>query len=406
MVDSIAKRTGPPWPLVLACGSLVITLSMGIRQISGLFLRPVAVDLGLTNEAFGTAVAIQNLVWGLSQPFAGLLADRYGARPVVLCCGLLYLAGIGLAAMAPGGLVFMLGLGLLAGLGQSGTAHAVVLAVIGRAAPGQSRSVALGMASTAGSLGMFVLVPLTSLMLDMLDWRQTMLAMGGLLCLVPIAALALGEPRQAAVDGMPTSARAALASAGLDRDYWLLNIGFATCGFQLAFFATYLPTILVDGGLPASTGAAVLAAIGLFNIIGTYLAGAAGGRWPKSRVLILVYLGRAAAICAFAALPMSLATALAFGAVMGLLWTGTIPLTSGLVADLWGRRNLAFLFGVVYVGHQFGAFAGAWAGGYVYDRTGSFDVVWAATAVVSLSAAFCHFVLRERPRPVALAEAD
>ena len=392
------------WLSILICGSLVIAISMGVRQVSGLFLRPVAMDIGLSREAFGIAVALQNLVWGLSQPFTGLLADRHGARPVTMVCGALYLAGLALAAMAPNAIVFALGLGVRCGLGQSGTAFAVVLAVIGRAAPVERRSAALGLSSTAGSVGIFVLVPAASGLLDLVDWRTAMLILAALAGLTMPLALALNEAATDQRAAPATPARTVIGAAGSDRDYWLLNLGFAVCGFQLAFIATYLPVILVDRGLPVATGAAVLAAIGAFNILGTYLAGLAGGRWLKTHVLAALYLARAAAIVAFLALPLSSSSAIAFGAVMGLLWTGTVPLTSGLVADLWGSRNLGFLFGVVYVGHQIGAFAGAWAAGLAFDRTGSFDVIWIAAIAAGVLAAICHLMLDVSPRALAMAE--
>ncbi len=391
------------WLVVLLCGSLVIAVSMGVRQVAGLLLRPVVVDLALSREAFGFAVALQNLVWGLTQPLAGLLGDRFGARPVVLGCGLLYAAGLAIAAMAPNAAVFTLGLGVICGLAQSGTSFAVVLAVIGRAAPAAQRSAALGLGSTAGSVGMFVLVPATSALLDLVDWRTVLLLLAGLTATMLVLALGLREDTSSGPAKAP-EARVAVLSAGRDRDYWLINLGFAVCGFQLAFIATFLPIILIDGGFGASTGAAVLAAIGAFNILGTWLAGLAGGRWLKTRVLAALYLARAAAIIAFLAVPLSVPSAILFGAVMGLLWTGTVPLTNGLVADLWGSRNLGFLFGIVYVGHQIGAFVGAWAAGRVFDATGAFDLMWIAAVLAGVAAAACHLVVAESPRPLALSE--
>lgn len=381
-----------------------MALSMGVRQVSGLFLRPVVVDIGLSREAFGIAVALQNLVWGLTQPIAGLFADRYGARPVVLSCGLVYLAGLAVAATASNAATFAFGLGVLGGLGQSGTAFAVVLAVIGRAAPAERRSAALGLGSTAGSIGMFVLVPVTSALLDFLDWRNAMLILSALLAATALLAWPLKERGLANDVAAGAPASIAAVAAARDRDYWLLNLGFAVCGFQLAFIATYLPVILVDRGFDIATGAAVLAAIGAFNILGTYLAGVAGGRWLKTRVLAVLYLARAAVIALFLFVPLSRPSAIVFGAMIGLLWTGTVPLTNGLVADLWGRRNLGFLFGIVYVGHQFGAFVGAWASGLVFDRTGSFDLMWGAAIAAGVAAAICHLLLDESPRPLALVE--
>jgi predicted MFS family arabinose efflux permease len=321
------------WLVVLLCGSLVMALSMGVRQVSGLFLRPVAVDIGLTREAFGIAVALQNLVWGLTQPVAGLFADRYGARPVVLACGLLYLAGLASAAMAPNAALFAFGLGVLGGLGQSGTAFAVVLAVIGRAAPAERRSVALGLGSTAGSVGMFVLVPMTSALLDVLDWRSAMLILSALVAVTALLAWPLKESGLANDGTAGAPAGIAAATAAGDRDYWLLNLGFAVCGFQLAFIATYLPVILIDHGFDLATGATVLAAIGAFNILGTYLAGVAGGRWLKTRVLAALYLARAAVIALFLLVPLSRPSAIVIGAMIGLVMDGHSA------ADQWSRRR-------------------------------------------------------------------
>jgi predicted MFS family arabinose efflux permease len=202
----------------------------------------------------------------------------------------------------------------------------------------------------------------------------------------------------------PVYARVAATAAGRDRGFWLLNLGFAVCGFQLSFIATFLPIILVDHGLDVAAGAEVLAAIGIFNVLGTYLAGFAGGHWLKTRVLAFLYLARAVTIAVFLLTPLSIASAVIFGAAMGLLWTGTVPLTNGLVADLWGPRCLGFLFGTVYVGHQIGAFVGAWAAGFVFDRTGSFDLMWGAAIAAGIAAAICHLGVDESPRPLALAE--
>ncbi len=385
----------------LICGSLVITLSMGVRQVSGLFLRPVTDDFNFSREIFGLAVGLQNLVWGLTQPVAGLLADRLGARWVVAGAGACYALGLGLAAVAPDSVLFVVGLGVLAGLGQSGTTFAVILAVIGRLTPPAQRSRWLGVGSAAGSVGMFVMVPATSILLDVIGWRSAMLVLVGLVAMTALLALGLDEARepQAADTG---TGRGAVAVALADRDYWLLNLGFASCGFQLAFVATYLPTMLTDGALSTALAAGVLACIGAFNIPGTYLAGAAGGRYRKTRLLAGLYLARGAAMAGFLALPLSSASALVFAALFGLLWTATVPLTSGLVADLWGRRDMGLLFGLAMVGHQLGAFAGAWAGGLAFDRTGSFAPVWLAAIGLSLTAALCHAGLREQPRPCAL----
>jgi predicted MFS family arabinose efflux permease len=396
-----ASQTAPSWQYLLVTGGLVVTLATGARQVFGLFLHPVAQDLGISLGSFGAIVATQNLVWGLTQPCAGLLADRFGAARVAALCGLIYAAGLAMAASATGPVMFAIGAGLFCGIGQAGTTYAVILAAISRATPAASRSVAVGLGTAAGSVGMFVLVPASGMGIAAFGWREAMAGLAVLMLLAPLCGLTL---REKPVEAASASVRSVLNDALADRDFWLLNIGFATCGFQLAFLGTYLPAYLTDKGLAASAGAATLAAIGLANILGTWSAGYAGRFWPNANALAGAYVARGVLMVTFLTLPVSLPSAIAFGASIGLLWTGTVPLTSGLVARLWGRRHLGFLFGLVFVGHQVGAFAGAWTGGLLRDWTGGFGAGWALVAASSLSAALCHVLIRERPRAIALAE--
>jgi predicted MFS family arabinose efflux permease len=393
----------PDWPSIVVAGSLVVALSMGLRQVSGLFLVPVSLDVAVPRETFGLVVAVQNVIWGLTQPIAGFLADRFGARPVALVGGLVYTAGLALAAVAEDGASLMVGLGVMGGLGQSGTAFAVVLAVVTRAAPPGRRAVSVGIASTASSLGMFILVPFSALLLDHLAWRTTMAALAVAGLIMATAAIWLCEPGSSRREGAKGGLRDAMRAIGRDRDYWLISLGFSVCGFQLAFVATYLPVMVADAGLAVSTGGVALGAIGLGNIAGTYLAGLASQRWPKRQVLACLYLGRAAAVLAFLMLPLSTASIIAFGAIIGLMWTATVPITNSLVSYLWGERHLGLLFGLVYVGHQLGAFVGAWSGGIVFDRAGDFRPMWFGVIAASLLAALCHLAVRERPRAVASA---
>lgn len=381
--------------LVLGFGALAITLSMGLRQVFGLFLRPVTMDLELTRQAFGFAIGVQNLVWGLVQPAAGMAADRFGARRVVPLAGAVYVAGLVLAALGIGPL--WLTLGVLVGIGQSGTSYAVVLAAVGRAVPAERRSAALGLAAAAGSIGMFTLVPGTQGLIGWLDWRGALLTLAAVAILMPLAGLCMPGGTAAAAAGEPATLGQAITTARRHVGYWMLNAGFAACGFQLAFIATYLPSLIADAGLGAGTGAMVLATIGLCNIVGTYLCGLLGGRLPKQKVLAGLYVARAVLIALFVLLPPSALTAILFGAAIGLIWTGTVPLTSGLVGDIFGQRHLGLLFGLVYVGHQLGAFAGAWVGGAVFDRTGSYQPVWIAAIVMGLVAAALHWPIRDAP---------
>lgn len=391
----------PRFLIALVLGSMVITLSMGIRQVFGLLLLPVTTDLDVNREVFGLVIGLQNLLWGVTQPVAGLLADRFGAGRVIATGGLLYVAGLGLGAVCGNATSFGLTIGGLVGLAQSGTAYAVVLGGISRAAPPDKRSLALGIASAAGSIGMFTLVPLTQGLISTIDWRWTLAVLAALTAGIPLLAIGLREPKSAAGASADTVAtRDVLRTVARHPDFWLMTTGFAACGFQLAFLATHLPSVLINSGLSAATGAAALATIGFSNIVGTALCGLLGVRYRKNRVLALLYLTRTALFIAFLALPVSQTSALLFAGALGLTWTGTVPLTSGLVGDIFGARHMGLLFGIVYLGHQFGAFAGAWAGGLSFDRTGSYVPVWAAAILLGLLAALLHWPIRDVSRTV------
>jgi predicted MFS family arabinose efflux permease len=382
----------------LLCGSIVIALSVGFRQAFGLFLRPVTMDLAISREAFGLIIGFQNLLWGLTQPCAGFLADKFGAARVVVVGGLLYFAGLGLGAVSTGSYSFGLTIGVLVGLAQSGTAYAVVLGAIGRAAPPEKRSLALGISSTAGSIGMFALVPATQGLVSTIDWRWTLVICASFTLLMPLLAIGLKDSTTALAPSVPAvRAKDALMIAAKHPDFWMLSAGFAACGFQLAFLAIHLPSVLIDSGLTASTGAAALALIGFSNVIGTYLCGMLGGRYRKNKVLALLYLARTALFVLFLSMPTSQGSALLFAFAIGLVWTGTVPLTNGLLADIFGSRYIGLLFGTVYVGHQLGAFAGAWAGGLSFDRTGSYAVVWVAAISIGILAALLHWPIRDEP---------
>ncbi len=382
----------------LVFGSIVITLSMGIRQVFGLLLLPVTMGLVMSRETFGLVIGLQNLLWGVTQPFAGFLADRFGAGRVIAAGGLLYAAGLALGAFSVGPGSFELTIGALVGLAQSGTAYAVVLGGIARATPPAKRSFALGIASTAGSIGMFTLVPLTEGLVSTIDWRGALIVLASLAALIPFLAIGLKENAPAtALAAEPLDSQNILMIAVTQPGFWMLNAGFAACGFQLAFLATHLPSVLTSSGLTASSGAAALALIGFSNIVGTYLCGLLGARFRKNKVLACLYLARTTLFALFLALPTSQASAMLFAAAIGLIWTGTVPLTSGLVGDIFGTRHMGMLFGIVYLGHQFGAFAGAWAGGLSFDRTGSYNAVWSAAILMGVLAALLHWPIRDEP---------
>jgi predicted MFS family arabinose efflux permease len=398
--DSSAKYVGLA---TVIAGCTILALAAGLRQTSGVFLQPVTMDLNLSRQSFGLAVGVQNLVWGLSQPLAGYLADRYGARPIALVCGLMYSVGLALSSTAAGGMWLAATLGVLVGLGQAGTSYAVILAAVGKAVAAERRSSVLGLASAAGSLGMFVLVPIAQGLISSEGWRAALLFLAGLSFLGVLAAFAVGRPGgvtnsipdRAAAERMPASPFAETVKiARRNGGWWLLTTGFTVCGFQLAFIATYLPSALTDASLSAATGAQVLATIGFANIVGTYLFGVAGRTRPKNRLLACIYLARGAALLLFVLAPRTALSAYAFGATMGLLWSATVPLTAGLVSDLFGQRNVGFLFALVYVGHQIGSFVGAWIGGAIYSATGSYEPVWVAAVLLSVLAAALHWPIK------------
>lgn len=391
--------------LVILAGALIMSAAMGSRQTFGLFIGPFSFDRGMPVTLTAFAIALHNLVWGFTQPFAGAAADRWGAAPVVAFGAVTFAAGLVLTALASSGAMLVLGLGILVGVGISCTTFGVVLTALGRAAPPEKRSMAMGLASAGGSLGQVLLVPLSQWVTDLSGSAASLLVLAG--CLLAVAPLGLvldrrgrtGAPAQAEP---PMPLRAAVAQALGHRGYCLLTLGFFTCGFQLAFIGTHLPNYLLLCHMPAGLGATALALVGLFNMIGSWGCGWLGGRFRQQQVLGWLYLIRGAAIAAFVLAPKSEASVVLFAAVMGLTWLGTVPLTSGLVAKVFGTRHLGTLFGVCFLSHQIGSFLGAWAGGFVFDATGSYALVWIATAVAGLVAALLHFPIDDKPVAVAV----
>ncbi len=383
--------------VMLAAGAAILAVSLGIRHAFGLFLAPMTRDNGWTREVFALAMALQNLAWGAAQPFAGRLADRYGAGKAILGGTVLYVAGLALMAQAHGTPALVTS-GLLVGFGLSGTTFPVVFGAIARSTPPSRRSLAMGIAMSVGSLGQFAMLPGTLSSIEAIGWASTLLILAALgATMVPLSS-ALFERAGAETPGEPPmSFREVLAEALAHRGFWLLSFGFFVCGFHVVFIATHLPAFLVDRGLGAKTGAIVLALVGLFNIAGSYLAGVLGDRLSKPGVLVGIYALRAAVIAAFVALPVTELSAYAFGAAMGLLWLSTVPLTNGTVAVLFGVRNMSMLGGVVFFFHQLGAFLGGWLGGRVYVVTGSYDVVWWLSIALAVAAALLNVPIREVP---------
>lgn len=392
---------------VLLGSALILALSLGTRHGFGLFLPPMSAQFGWGREVFAFAIALQNLVWGLAQPFTGALADRFGAAKVVLVGGVLYAVGLGLMSMADSPATLSLSAGLLIGIGLSGTTFSIILGVIGRALPPEKRSMGMGLASAAGSFGQFAMLPGTLGLIGWLGWSMALVALGLLVAFIlPLVAMLKDKP--APVVAGEQTLKEALREACTHSGFWLLAFGFFVCGFQVVFIGVHLPAYLVDQHLPATVGTTVLALIGLFNVFGTYVAGWLGGRMSKPRLLTALYLLRAVVIVLFLWVPLTQTTAYLFGMAMGLLWLSTVPLTNGTVATLFGVRNLSMLGGIVFLFHQLGAFLGGWLGGVVYDHTGSYDMIWHVSIALSLMAAALNWPVRERPvarlqlQPVAL----
>jgi len=381
---------------ILLGSALILALSLGVRHGFGLFLSPMSAQFGWGREVFAFAIAFQNLIWGLAQPFAGALADRFGAAKVVFVGGIFYALGLACMGMADSPLSLSLSAGVLIGIGLSGTSFSVILGVVGRALPPEKRSMGMGIASAAGSFGQFAMLPGSLGLIGWLGWSGALLVLSVLVAMIlPLVAMIKDVPTP--LTGGEQTLREALHEACTHSGFWLLALGFFVCGFQVVFIGVHLPAYLVDQHLPAKVGTTVLALIGLFNIFGTYTAGWLGGRMSKPRLLTGLYLIRAVVIALFLWIPLSETTAYLFGVSMGLLWLSTVPLTNGTVATLFGVRNLSMLGGIVFLFHQLGAFLGGWLGGVVYDRTGNYDLIWQVSILLSLLAAALNWPVRERP---------
>jgi predicted MFS family arabinose efflux permease len=362
--------------LVLVCGAIILTLGLGIRASFGLFLQPMSTDLGWGRSHFSFAMALSNLIWGLAQPFFGAWADKKGAGRVVAVSGLLYAGGLALMPFPTTPLMLDASAGLMVGLGLSGVSFGVILGVVGRAFPPERRSLALGIASSGGSFGQFLMLPFGQLLISTLGWQTALLVLAGtILATVPLAA-AMMEGRRPAATGTQQSLGEALREAGAHSGFWYLTAGFFVCGFQVAFISVHLPAYLLDVKMTPAVGATALALIGLFNIAGSFVAGYLGGRFSKKYLLSGIYILRAVIIALFLVLPVSPLTVYLFAAGIGFLWLGTVPLTNGLVAQIFGVRFVSMLFGIVFLSHQIGSFTGVWLGGYLFDATGSYDLVW------------------------------
>lgn len=401
--------------IVLVCASVILLVGNGVRTSFGLFLVPMTTDLGWSRESFSLALAIQNIMWGVAQPIAGAYADKFGDRKVIAVSAGLYAAGLFLISFTSSPLDFIVNGGVLVGIAMSGTGIPIMLSVVGRSVPESRRSLFLGIAGSAGALGQATVVHGVQFLISSGGWGWALLAAAaasGLL--VPLAAAFAGRQREPAgarpddssePPGPPVAASfdeqsmgRAVRAAGRNGGFWYLNGGFFVCGFHVVFIQTHLPAFIADAGLTPNLAAVSISVIAIGNILGSITAGMLGERYRKRTVLAGLYLGRAAIIAAFVLSPVSELSVIVFSFLIGLVWLSTVPLTTGLVAQLFGIRYLATLFGLVFVGHQLGSFLGAWLGGYVYDATGSYDIVWWVAVALGVVAAALHWPIRE-PRP-------
>jgi len=384
---------------VLACGAAIVTLSMGIRHGFGLWLQPITQAQGWGRQEFGFAMAIQNLSWGFMGIFAGMVADRFGAFRVIAAGALIY--GIGLLGMswATDPWVFALFTGVIIGTAQAGTTYAVIYGVIGRNVPPERRSWAMGVAAAAGSFGQFLMVPVEGLLISQMGWQTALVILAAAAMLIIPLAWGLREPALNApgqVKRDQTIAQA-LKEAFKYPSFQLLMAGYFVCGFQVVFIGVHMPSYLKDHGLAPQVASYALALIGLFNVFGTYIAGTLGQKMAKKKILAFIYAARSVAIVLFLLAPLTPTSVYIFSSVMGLLWLSTVPPTNAAVAQIFGISHLSMLSGFVFFSHQIGSFMGVWLGGYLYDMTGSYDIVWYLAIALGVFAALVNLPVRESP---------
>ncbi|MEP7281102.1 MAG: MFS transporter [Rubrivivax sp.] len=382
---------------VLLCGAAIVTLSMGIRHGFGLWLQPITMDRGWTRETFAFALAVQNLAWGVAGPFAGALADRFGAFRVILVGAVSYALGLVGMALATSGLGFTGSSGLMIGMAQAGTTYAVIYGVLVRNVAPERRSWAMGVAAAAGSFGQFLMVPVENWLIAVWGWQNALFVLAcAVLAIMPLA-FGLREPKAAPGTASPhhQSIGSALREAFGYRSFQLLMAGYFVCGFQVVFIGVHMPSYLRDHGLGPGVATTALALIGLFNVFGTYGAGVLGQRLAKRHILASIYALRSVAIVLFLLVPLTPASVYVFSAVMGVLWLSTVPPTNAVVAQIFGVQYMSMLGGFVFLSHQVGSFLGVWLGGTLYDRTGSYDVVWWLAVVLGGFAALINLPVRE-----------
>jgi MFS family permease len=382
---------------VLVCGAAIVTLSMGIRHGFGLWLQPITQEQGWSREAFSLAIAIQNISWGFFGIFAGMAADKFGAFRVIVAGAVLYMLGLVGMATANTPLGFALTTGVLIGAAQAGTTYAVIYGVIGRNVSADKRSWAMGVAAAAGSFGQFLMVPVEGQLIFQLGWHNALLVLAAAVLLMVPLAIGLREKNLNGPSAVPReqSIMQALREAMRYPSFQLLMAGYFVCGFQVVFIGVHMPSYLRDEGLPPLVASYALALIGLFNVFGTYAAGALGQRLAKRHILAFIYFARAAVIAVFLLVPLSPMSVYVFSAVMGVLWLSTVPPTNAIVAGIFGVQHLSMLGGFVFFSHQIGSFMGVWLGGVLYDSTGSYDVVWYLAIGLGIAAGLINLPVKE-----------
>lgn len=391
------------FPLLVWMGIGILIISLGIRQSFGIFMMPISDTFHTGREFFSLAIALQNLLFGLFQPFVGMAADRFGARRIIIVGAIAYGAGLYLTSLAATPSVLYLTIGALIGLGLSATSYVIILGAVARVVPAEHTAKAFGLTTAAGSFGMFAVIPGAQALLRNFDW-QTAMQIFAVICCVMIAFAGFIKSQKATsdapsqVDDSQTLSEA-LQEAFRNRNYWLIHAGFFVCGFQVMFIATHLPSYLGDKGLPGNTAAMALAYVGVFNIFGSYFWGLMGDRFDKRYVMSSLYLMRTVIIAAFVTFPVTVNTASIFGAAIGFCWLGTVPLTSGLVRQIFGARYLSTLYGLVFFTHQVGSFLGAWVGGRIFDYYHCYTPIWWTTVVMALIAALLHLPINDKPVP-------
>lgn len=383
---------------VLLCATAIILIVNGSRQNFGLFLVPLSTDMGWGREEFSFAVALQNLVLGVAAPFVAGIADRWGPIRVIAAAGTTYAVGVFLISVSDSPAIMALTAGLIVGLGVSGCGLALLLGLVGRVASDRSRSIWLGIVASGGSAGQFVFAPVNNALITGFGWSDGLVVLAIIIAMVAPLALSLSAGSAETLSQKSTqSLRQALTEARGHSGYWLLVSGFFVCGFQVQFIAMHLPGYLQDSGADSWLAASALATIGLFNMAGTLGAGWLGGLFRKKYLLSLLYLSRALLFLVFIHVPPSQTTVLIFSAVLGILWLSTVPLTSGIVAQVFGPRYMGTLFAIVYMSHQLGSFAGVWLGGYFYDATGSYEASWWLAIALGFAAALIHWPINDKP---------